>query len=74
MPATIIDKPRGIACVFCDGSTTQLSLDGLPFPELARDLLSSFFRRSTMASWHGGHLRSTLPSIRRRNGWRGRSP
>jgi hypothetical protein len=31
------------------------------FPELARDLLSSFFRRSTMATWHGGHWRSTLP-------------
>ncbi|PZS36842.1 MAG: hypothetical protein DLM62_21315 [Pseudonocardiales bacterium] len=39
MPATIIDEPLGIACVFSDGTTAQFSLDTVPCPELARDLL-----------------------------------
>jgi hypothetical protein len=39
MPATLTDDPLGIACVFSDGSTAEFSLDGLPCPELARDLL-----------------------------------
>jgi hypothetical protein len=38
MPATIIDQPLGIACVFSDGSQTVATLDGLPNPNLARDL------------------------------------
>ena len=39
MPATIVEEPLGIACVFSDGSTAQFSLEGLGCPELARDLL-----------------------------------
>jgi hypothetical protein len=39
MPAALIEDPLGIACVFSDGSTAEFSLDGLPCPELARDLL-----------------------------------
>lgn len=39
MPATIIDDPLGIDCVFSDGTTAQFDLDGLPNPALARDLL-----------------------------------
>lgn len=39
MPATIIEEPLGIACVFSDGTTARFSLDGLPCPGLARDLL-----------------------------------
>jgi hypothetical protein len=39
MPATVIDDPLGIACVFSDGSVARFDLDGLPCPELARDLL-----------------------------------
>lgn len=39
MPATIIEEPLGVACVFSDGTTARFSLDGLPCPELARDLL-----------------------------------
>jgi hypothetical protein len=40
MPATIIEEPLGIACVFSDGGTAQFGLDGLPCPQLARDLLA----------------------------------
>ncbi|MGH3121275.1 MAG: hypothetical protein ACRDND_09680 [Streptosporangiaceae bacterium] len=39
MPATVTDSPLGIACVFSDGSAATFSLDGLPCPALARDLL-----------------------------------
>ncbi|MGH3754230.1 MAG: hypothetical protein ACRDRP_16355 [Pseudonocardiaceae bacterium] len=39
MPATVTDEPLGIACVFSDGSTARFDLEGLPCPELARDLL-----------------------------------
>jgi hypothetical protein len=39
MPVALIEDPLGIACVFSDGSTAEFSLDGLPCPELARDLL-----------------------------------
>jgi hypothetical protein len=40
MPATLTEDPPGIACVFSDGSTARFELDGLPCPELARDLLA----------------------------------
>ncbi len=40
MPATMADDPLGIACVFSDGSTARFDLDGLPCPQLARDLLA----------------------------------
>ena len=40
MPATIIDDPLGIACVFSDGSAARFDLDGLPNPRLAGDLLT----------------------------------
>jgi len=40
MPATIVEDPLGIACVFSDGSTVEFGLDGLPCPQLARDLLA----------------------------------
>ncbi|MGD9960481.1 hypothetical protein [Nocardioides sp.] len=39
MPAVLDEKPLGIACVFSDGSTAEFTLDGLPCPELAHDLL-----------------------------------
>lgn len=39
MPATVTDGPLGIVCVFSDGSAATFSLDGLPCPGLARDLL-----------------------------------
>lgn len=39
MPAALIDDPLGIACTFSDGTTAHFDLDGLPCPELARDLL-----------------------------------
>ncbi len=39
MPATIIDDPLGIDCVFSDGTTAQFCVDGLPNPALAQDLL-----------------------------------
>ena len=39
MPATVTDSPLGIACVFSDGSAATFSMDGLPCPVLARDLL-----------------------------------
>ncbi len=40
MPAEITTDPLGIACVFSDGTSARFSLDGLPCPELARDLLA----------------------------------
>lgn len=39
MPATIIEDPLGIDCVFSDGTTAQFCVDGLPNPALAHDLL-----------------------------------
>ena len=39
MPATIVENPLGIDCVFSDGATAVFDLDGLPNPALARDLL-----------------------------------
>ncbi|GAU71350.1 hypothetical protein SSP35_35_00180 [Streptomyces sp. NBRC 110611] len=38
MPATLIDEPLGLTCVFSDGKRATFSLDGLPNPHLARDL------------------------------------
>jgi hypothetical protein len=40
MPARLTGDPPGIACVFSDGTAAQFTLDGLPCPELARDLLA----------------------------------
>ena len=39
MSATLTEGPLGIECVFSDGSTARFELEGLPCPELARDLL-----------------------------------
>ena len=39
MPATLTENASGIECVFSDGSTARFSLDDLPCPELAHDLL-----------------------------------
>ncbi len=39
MPATVIETPLGISCVFSDGRTAEFHLDGLPCRELVRDLL-----------------------------------
>src|SRR6266511_1563421 len=39
MPATVVEEPLGIACVFSDGSRATFSVDGLPALRLARDLL-----------------------------------
>lgn len=39
MPATVTEDPLGIACVFSDGSRAEFCLDGLPCPDLVRDLL-----------------------------------
>jgi hypothetical protein len=40
MPARLTGAPPGIACVFSDGTSAQFILDGLPCPQLARDLLA----------------------------------
>ncbi len=40
MPATLNEDRLGIACVFSDGSAAEFSLDGLPCPDLAADLLA----------------------------------
>ena len=40
MPATLTGDLLGIECVFSDGSAARFELDGLPCPELARDLLT----------------------------------
>ncbi|GAA3493991.1 hypothetical protein GCM10019016_010900 [Streptomyces prasinosporus] len=38
MPATLVDEPLGLDCVFSDGRRAKPSLDGLSNPQLARDL------------------------------------
>jgi hypothetical protein len=38
MPTMLTDEPLGVTCVFSDGSRAEFSLDGLPNPQLARDL------------------------------------
>jgi hypothetical protein len=40
MPAIVQDDPPGISCVFSNGSAARFSLDGLPCPHLAADLLA----------------------------------
>jgi hypothetical protein len=40
MPARMTVDPLGIACVFSDGTTAQFTLDDVPCPQLARDLLA----------------------------------
>ena len=40
MPATVQQDPLGIWCMFSDGSTAQFSMDELPCPGLAADLLA----------------------------------
>src|SRR5260370_24604469 len=40
MPASLTADPLGIAAVFSDGTAAEFTLDGLPCPELARDLLA----------------------------------
>jgi hypothetical protein len=39
MPASVVEEPLGIACVFSDGSRATFCLDRLPEPRLAQDLL-----------------------------------
>ena len=39
MPASLVEQPLGIVCVFSDGSRAEFCLDGLAEPRLARDLL-----------------------------------
>jgi hypothetical protein len=40
MPATLLDDPPGISCVFSDGTTARFDLSGLPCPDLVGDLLA----------------------------------
>jgi hypothetical protein len=40
MPATVIDTPLAVSCVFSDGSTARFRLDDLPCRRLVRDLLA----------------------------------
>jgi hypothetical protein len=39
MPASVVENPLGIACVFSNGRRAEFTLDGLPEPQLTRDLL-----------------------------------
>ena len=39
MPASVVQDPLGIACVFSNGRRAEFTLDGLPEPRLTRDLL-----------------------------------
>jgi hypothetical protein len=38
MPTMLVEDPLGVVCVFSDGSRACFELDGLPNPQLARDL------------------------------------
>ncbi len=40
MPAEVTREPLGIACTFSNGTSARFTLDGLPCPELAEDLLA----------------------------------
>ena len=40
MPATLLDDPPGISCVFSDGTMARFDLGGLPCPDLVGDLLT----------------------------------
>ncbi len=40
MPATALQDPPGIRCVFSDGTTAAFRLEGLPCPRLVGDLLT----------------------------------
>jgi hypothetical protein len=40
MPATVLEDPPGIWCVFSDGSTARFDMGGLPCRELVEDLLA----------------------------------
>jgi hypothetical protein len=40
MPATVIDEPLGLACVFSDGTQKTFTLGAVNGPELARNLLA----------------------------------
>ncbi len=40
MPAEVTREPLVIACTFSDGTSARFALDGLPCPELAKDLLA----------------------------------
>jgi hypothetical protein len=40
MPATLVEKPLGIACVFSDGTRAEFTLAESGNPQLARDLLA----------------------------------
>lgn len=40
MPATVLEGPAGIRCMFSDGSTAEFRLEGLPCPQLVSDLLT----------------------------------
>jgi hypothetical protein len=40
MPAILLTDPPGIRCVFSDGTTAEFTLEGLPCPQLAGDLLA----------------------------------
>lgn len=39
MPATLVEEPLGLTCVFSDGRTVEVCLGELPGPRLARDLM-----------------------------------
>jgi len=43
MPATVIETPLGISCVFSDGRTAEFYPDGSPRRELLRGLLFGLF-------------------------------
>ncbi len=51
MPATIIEKPLAVDFLFSDGSRWSAALDGLPNPELVRDLAQGL---AANAHPHGG--------------------
>lgn len=71
MPATVIDQPLGISCVFSDGRTVRFGLDGLPCPNLVRDLLVGLVE---LIHPHGsidsaGSVDCCLPAIRQLVGY-----
>ncbi|GAA3516912.1 hypothetical protein FHR32_008712 [Streptosporangium album] len=66
MPATVLQDPLGIWCVFSDGSTARFDLAGLPCPELVGDLLAGL---AELVHPHGsidaaGSVDLCLPPIR----------
>src|SRR5260370_33140454 len=76
MPATLLDDPPGISCVFSDGTTARFDLSGLPCPDLVGDLLAGLAELihphgTVDAAGSAGHYVPSIPDMARKPAGRG---